>query len=158
MITVRAFRGSVRHQTTGGRPWAYDDAPFTPAYILPVQASPREQIKSPEKRLMAAVLMQAVDDLRLARATRLQGLRQRNGHGSESWVADVEEWFASHDGRWPFSFERICAGLGIDADAIRDALRRVPRWSAGNLRRNTPASGAAVAAVPRDGRDILGDR
>jgi len=88
--------------------------------------SPPEKIGSPEKRLMAAVLMQALDDLRLVRAARPGGDRGRNGHRRPSSLADVEAWFADRDGRFAFSFENICVGLGVDADAIRDALRRVP--------------------------------
>jgi len=125
MTTVRASRASARNQAHGVRPWAY--TPLAPAYILPVQISAPEQSGSPEKRLMAAVLMQALDDLRLVRAATLGGQRGRDGNRSPSGLADVEEWFADHDGRFPFSFESICVGLGIDADAIRDALRRAPR-------------------------------
>src|SRR2546427_27742 len=152
MTTVRALRGFARHHATGGRPWAYDDGPFTRTSMLPAQVSPLEQIESPEKRLMAAVLMQALDDLRLTRVARLGGQRRWNGQRSKSRLADVEDWFADHDRRWLFSFESICAGLGLDADAIRDALRRVPGRSAGHLWRNTSASGARVAALPATGQ------
>ena len=124
MTAVRVLRGSARHRATRGRPWAYDDAPFMPAILLPAQVSLPERIESPEKRLMAAVLMQALDDLRLAREVRGDP-RRRNGHRSESCLADVEAWFADCSGPGPFSFENICAGLALDADAIRDALRRV---------------------------------
>lgn len=128
----RARGGADDHRTggwtpaIGGLPWAYDHVPFTPAYVLPVQISMSSlgQIESPEKRLLAAVLMRALDDLRLARTTSLGGHQRRSRHRRASWLADVEEWFADHDGRWPFSFESTCAGLGIDADAIRKALRR----------------------------------
>ena len=73
---------------------------------------------SPEQHLMGAVLQQALDDLRLAQS--LRGDRQRNH--TESWLSDAEEWFADHDADWPFSFESICTSLGVDAEAIREAL------------------------------------
>src|SRR5262249_14598525 len=31
-------------------------------------------------------------------------------------------WFASTDRRWPYSFENICAALGLDARGIRRRL------------------------------------
>jgi hypothetical protein len=66
---------------------------------------------SPEQRLMAAVLMQAVDDLRLVR-----------GHRGRSHLSEVERWFQDHDLRWLFSFESVCVALAVDADSIRAAL------------------------------------
>ena len=67
---------------------------------------------------MGAVLQQALDDLRLAQSLRGDGQR----HHAEPWLTDVQEWFADHDAHWPFSFENICESLGVDADAIREAL------------------------------------
>ena len=79
------------------------------------------QSASPEQHLMAAVLQQAVDDLRLGQSSRDD--RQRH---TDSWLTDLEAWFADHDARRPFSFENICVNLGVDADAIREALAPLP--------------------------------
>ena len=35
---------------------------------------------------------------------------------------DLAGWFASTDRRWPYSFENICAALGLDAGGIRRRL------------------------------------
>jgi hypothetical protein len=78
---------------------------------------------APEKRLMVAVLMNAV----------LQ-LRSRDARG----VIAAENWIREDDGTdWPFSFNNICDALDIEAscfargllscsDRPTDAVRRVP--------------------------------
>jgi hypothetical protein len=71
-----------------------------------------DQAESPEQRLMAAVLKQALDDLRLVR-----------GYRGKTRLSEVEEWFGEHEAGWPFSFENLCVGLGLDADFIRAAVR-----------------------------------
>jgi hypothetical protein len=35
---------------------------------------------------------------------------------------EVDRWFRSHDREWPFSFERICEVLSLDAALIRSAI------------------------------------
>ncbi len=63
-----------------------------------------------------AVLERAIQDLRLRRA-----LRDRpRARFSET----IEAWFASRDDRWLYSFERVCALLRLDADAVRRAITR----------------------------------
>lgn len=37
---------------------------------------------------------------------------------------EVQEWFASTDPEWLYSFENICAHLSLDPNAIRRVLRR----------------------------------
>jgi hypothetical protein len=37
----------------------------------------------------------------------------------------VERWVANAAMDWPFSFENVCATLGLDADYVRAGLRRV---------------------------------
>jgi hypothetical protein len=54
---------------------------------------------------MAAVLEDAVNILRK---------RPRSRAGREA-----REWLASRDMGWPFSYERICEALELDADGIR---------------------------------------
>jgi hypothetical protein len=68
-----------------------------------------EQAESPEQRLMAAVLKQALDDLRLVR-----------GYHGKTRLSEVEGWFSDHERGWLLSFENVCGGLGFDVDAIRE--------------------------------------
>jgi hypothetical protein len=37
---------------------------------------------------------------------------------------DAERWVQSRDLTWVFSFENVCAVLGIDSDYLRNELRR----------------------------------
>ena len=76
--------------------------------------------ETPEQRLMAAVLKQAVEDLRLLRSIR-----------GTSRLAEVEGWFDDQDFRWPFSFENVCAALFLDAEAIRGKIGRLERCPSG---------------------------
>ncbi len=93
--------------------------------ILPSQFF--ERIKTqpsvqPEKRLMLAVMEDAVATFHksLPGGTR----RQRR------LLKEVEQWFASADVTWPFSFQNICAALNLDADYLRLGL---DRWKAQQL-------------------------
>ena len=84
-----------------------------PEILLPVQqAGPR--IDVPERRLMLAVLEDALDVFRK---------HVRTGHGSDLF-ADVEAWFASDDSGLPFAFVNVCDALGIDAGWLRARLAR----------------------------------
>jgi hypothetical protein len=78
---------------------------------------------TPEQRLMAAVLEDAIHELQL---------RQRLGGGAwANWTTsavhrrsarETVTWFQSRDRWWPYSFENICDGLGLDAPSIRRRL------------------------------------
>ena len=37
---------------------------------------------------------------------------------------EAEEWLFTNDTTWPFSFANVCTVLGIDAEHLRDGLRR----------------------------------
>jgi hypothetical protein len=63
-----------------------------------------------ELRLMAAVLEDAVTVVRK---------RPRSRAGREA-----REWMASRDANWPFSYERICEALELDADTVRREVGR----------------------------------
>jgi hypothetical protein len=90
-----------------------------PETVLPSQFFDRLQVDAslqPEKRLMLAVLEDAVGtfqkyvDVHSRHARRLFG--------------EAEEWFASPDADWPFAFVSVCQALGLDADYIRSGLWR----------------------------------
>jgi|GEM_PF-4774915 len=69
--------------------------------------------QEPIHRLLWAVLEQAVRDLHVVRTAR--GWQDRR-------VVGVERWFRRRRDPWPYSFEHVCAGLGLDPQAIRQAL------------------------------------
>ena len=71
---------------------------------------------SPERRLLAAVLEDAVRTFqKLSRARDFRGRRL---------FREVEEWFASEYGDSPFAFVRICEVLGLDGAWLRAGLAR----------------------------------
>ena len=90
-----------------------------PETILPSQFFDRFQIDAtlqPEKRLMLAVLEDAVGTFQkyVTSATR-RGQRL---------FAEAEEWFAASATEWPFGFENICEALSLEPAYIRRGLGR----------------------------------
>lgn len=65
----------------------------------------------PEKKLFAAVLMNAIADLEEALASRKP---QRNWR-----LQELVAWFFSHDRSWPLSFENLCEHLDVNAGCVR---------------------------------------
>lgn len=95
----------------------YDSKPFISDIILPEQfAHLSAAANSPERRLMLAVFESSLHDY-----------QQNKGMGSRRACRlfhETEEWFRSADTTWLFSFENICMVLGLDAQAVREALFR----------------------------------
>ena len=83
-----------------------------------VVPSPRARVHQPERRLMLAVLESAISDWLVRRGTRVAARHDLRVAVDE----DLAGWFASTDRRWPYSFENICAALGLDAGGIRRRL------------------------------------
>jgi hypothetical protein len=52
-------------------------------------------------------------------------------------LKEVEEWFASTEVGWPFSFQNICAALDLNADYLRLGLSR---WKAHQLAQQRPST------------------
>jgi hypothetical protein len=76
----------------------------------------RKTILEPEKRLMLAILEDAINcfqDNLLA-----QNVRRRR------LFEEAEEWIVEVDGDWVFSFENICEALGVNPAYIRQGLLR----------------------------------
>jgi hypothetical protein len=71
------------------------------------------------KRLMAAVLNDA-----------LAVIEHRDGPQRRKLVRETEEWFASDDVTWPFSFRNVCAVLGVDPAGVRRVVERHPHGRA----------------------------
>ena len=69
----------------------------------------------PHRRLMAAVLKRAIDDVWASADRTPEGLRS---------VRRARAYVASDDRAWPFSFRNLCEALGYDARVLRRAVRR----------------------------------
>ena len=99
---------------------------FAPEVILPVQFFAPRCTELPEKRLMLAVLEDAVLTLR-----RHVGDRRAR---AQRLVREVEQWMEARNRDWLFSFENICAALNFNPSVMRRGLRAM--------------LGAGVAAAP----------
>jgi hypothetical protein len=92
----------------------------------------------PEKRLMLAVLEEAlVDYAKLADSPR---------PSARGALEEVEAWFVGRAGWWPFSFERICEALDIDAGYLRGGLQA---WRARQRHERSGESAPIRAPVRR---------
>lgn len=78
------------------------------------QHTHRKHPIEPEKKLMLAVLQDAVDCFQ-------KYLFSRNEKGKTTF-RDAEEWILERNSEWLFSFESICESLGLDAGYIRNGL------------------------------------
>lgn len=76
----------------------------------------RKILLSPEKTLMLAVLRDAVACFQEYAGAQEQRKRQL--------FLETEEWILSEDNFYLFSFENVCASLGIDANYLRRGLMR----------------------------------
>lgn len=93
--------------------------PLEPDTLVPAQYFDligAASVFQPEKRLMLAVLEEAI-------AT-FQRHIVSDTRRSQQLAADVEEWTASDDDEWPFSFRNICAALDIEPDYLRTGMAR----------------------------------
>lgn len=98
------------------------DSTMHPDVMLPAQYLDQRRKRSPEHRLMIAVLYEALHCLEKYRlASDVRGRRL---------FRDAEQWFLSEQAEWPHSFERICEALDLDSAAVRDRLRMAPRRGA----------------------------
>lgn len=90
-----------------------------PDTVLPSQyfaALRRKSIQEPERRLVLAILEDAVDCF-----TKHVAARDRR---SRQLFLDAEEWFTDGDREWPFAFENVCDLVGLDAGYLRAGLMR----------------------------------
>ena len=86
-----------------------------PDVILPSQYFGARRTLTPEQRLGIAVLNSALDSVQKYRlAIDRRGRRLFN---------EVKQWLLAGETSWPYSFERICAVLDLDANAVRQRLR-----------------------------------
>ena len=90
---------------------------FEPDALLPTQYldTVRRVVPiEPEKRLMWAVLEDAIDSYQSYFTT-----PKPKPPGA---VNEAEEWILTRDHRWFFSFDNICDMLGFDAEYLRAGL------------------------------------
>ncbi|MBI3247064.1 MAG: hypothetical protein HYZ50_11230 [Deltaproteobacteria bacterium] len=111
---------------------------FQPDTLLPAQFFATLKQRSQacgERRLMAAILEDAVDCFQKylwAKENRSRNLRQ-----------EAENWFVSDDDSWPFSFVNVCHALDLEPDFIRRGLLT---WKERQLARRAALLGQAESS------------
>lgn len=89
----------------------------------------RKTVIEPEKRLMLAVLEDAIMSL--------QKYALGKSRREKLLFREAEEWILESGSEWPFSFENICDALGLSPDYIRYGLARLRQGA----RAETPEAG-----------------
>jgi len=94
--------------------------------------------RSPEKRLLMAVLMDAIAEF--------QEVVGSNASEDEPRLRKLTAWFTARRDSWPCSFENLCDLLDLDAGCIRARLAALvherpvrPRW------RHAPHANRSIA-------------
>jgi hypothetical protein len=90
-----------------------------PETVLPSQFFSNRDIDAslqPEKRLMLAVLEDAVGTF--------QKFALSNDRRAQRIFTETEEWFASGDRNWPYSFPNIAEALNLEPEVLRAGLWR----------------------------------
>ncbi len=82
--------------------------------LLPSQVFGSWRTQIPERRLMIAVLHDALECLVKYRHT-------ANPEGRQLF-REARRWFLADEADWPYSFESICGVLDLDANAVRQRL------------------------------------
>jgi hypothetical protein len=94
-----------------------DSKLFQPDVLLPSQffaTLHRRGPQEPEKRLVIAILEDAIDCFRKHHSAR--------DHKARQLFEDAEAWILSEDREWPFSFENICELLDFSPEYLRRGL------------------------------------
>jgi hypothetical protein len=95
-------------------------ARFQPDSLLSAQyfeTLHRKTILEPEKRLMFAILEDAIDCF--------QNNLLRPSLKSRRLFQEAEKWIVEVDGDWIFSFENVCEALGLNPAYVRQGLLRM---------------------------------
>ena len=79
----------------------------------------RDLSREPANRLMLAILEEALATFQRGLNSPVPEQRRR--------FHEVDDWVASADTDWPFSFENVCAALMMDPDYIRGGLKHLKR-------------------------------
>jgi hypothetical protein len=102
-----------------------------PNLVLPEQFFDRSRSATGPRRLLSAILE---DALRVYARCMLPHHTARDRRA----IREAAHWLDTNDLDFPFSFLNVCAVLGLDARAIRDAIRRA-----------TGRPGSLMHALPR---------
>jgi hypothetical protein len=88
---------------------------FSPDLLTPVQFYPEafRRQTSGMRRLMAALLEDTANIY----------LRHAGSGETSRLFQEAKSWVESDDRLWPFSFERVCEALQLDAEWVRGRLR-----------------------------------
>lgn len=89
-------------------------------FILPSQISRNQDQWCGERRLMAAVLIDAIHCLRSWNPSMLRADNHPTREQLE-WI-EARKWIRSHDDGYVFSFSNICRVLGLDPKRTREML------------------------------------
>ncbi len=117
MTTATATGTAVAERNVGLR--GGSSVELEPEAVLPSQYFAQAAIDAslqPEKRLMLAVLEDAVGTFQ-----KYLNARERT---AQRLFIEVEEWFASDEQDWPYSFVNITQALGLDVAYLRRGLAR----------------------------------
>lgn len=98
---------------------------FEPDFVLPeqiIEGYRNDSYLSGEKALMLAVLE---DGIRC-----FQEHLRNPRYNPRLLSQEAEEWIRADDWDWPFSFCNVCDNLGLNPEALREALLR---WKAQRL-------------------------
>lgn len=85
-----------------------------PDILLPSQTMTESATWSGERRLMLAVLEEAVSTL----FRNIRSVSKFSGREIEA----VEQWLGSDEILWPFAFLNVCGACGIDPDYLRRGI------------------------------------
>jgi hypothetical protein len=117
-----------------------------PTIILPSQWWERSRAaSSPEMRLVAAVLENAIDCI-------VKNVGARRGPRLKDFT-DACTWVFEDRPDWPFSFANVCDILNLDPTAVRERVRRVL-----DAQRDTAQSSARVPLTSVGARGVGPDR
>jgi hypothetical protein len=98
----------------------------------------RKSILEPEKRLMLAILEDAIDSFQ-------DNVLAERGK-AKSRFGEAQEWILQRDNDWVFSFESICEELGFDPRYVRQGLLR---WKQQQLLKHAKTDNGEVRERPR---------
>ena len=90
---------------------------FEPDILLPAEYLDKNRAQSyrePERRLMLAILQDAVSCFQAGLVTRSKR--------KQALCREAEEWIFDNEREWPFSFENLCEALDLDARYILKGL------------------------------------
>lgn len=91
-----------------------NDPLFDTAYVLPEQFFPLPRLEQPERKLMFAVLEDAI------RCLSYTGYSKSNMYQNPDRLAqEAREWIENDDTLWPFAFLSICEALNLNPDYLR---------------------------------------